>query len=894
MFASGFTHPNLKVMKNTQTMKKLILTWAIVAMGSLTLLNAQAPGAGFDVSKISIGRLYGKVVDEAGNAVGFANVQLYGKAFNPATRTLKDTLLMGQLTQPNGEFNLEKLPIIGEFDLVISFLGYAESRQKVDFGMKMPPMPAEGSRPQMPAGGPAAGGFPGAAMAGAKFEKDLGKIALEAKSTTLDEVTITGQASVTTLGIDRRSFRVDQDLTAAGGTAQDALRNVPSVSVDLEGNVSLRNGSPLIFIDGRQSTLSLNQINAADIERIEVITNPSAKFDAGGGAGGIINIVMKKNLKLGYNGNVRLGGDSRGGLNFGGDLNARDGKINLFASANVNQNRGLSTSETQRENLFTQPLSSLTQTSTGVMQGVFGMGRAGIDYFIDNHNTLTLSASYMHGAFNPSDELTTTTLISGATPSSSTYVRNSDQDRQFQNVGVSAQFKHLFTKPGAEWTADLNYNQVNFLGSSQFVTRFEQGNTSEEKQENDGFGSFLTFQTDYVNPVTDRIKIETGIKGVLRSNTSSNASFVFDESLTDWRRISQLSDNYEFSDNVFAAYLQGAYSYGKWGVQAGLRSESSFYNGTLVDADSSFSINYPLSLFPSLFVSRKLNDGGDQLQFSYTRRVNRPNFFQTMPFTDFSDSLNLRRGNVALRPEFTNSLEVSYQNMLGKNHNLLVSAYFKQATNLIATYQFTEYNEQLGREAVITSYANASSAFAYGAEFTLKNSFFGWLDLTTNVNVFQAQVDASNVETALEVDRLSAFIKETVQIKLPKDFSLQLNGEYRTRASFTPSNNNDPFSGGGPSMNTAQGYAISNWFVDASVRKSFLKNQASLTLSVQDIFRSRYFGSYTYSDFFTQDFNRIMNPQLVRLNFSYRFGKMDMSLFTRKNNRMNMQGTDMM
>jgi hypothetical protein len=158
-----------------------------------------------------------------------------------------------------------------------------------------------------------------------------------------------------------------------------------------------------------------------------------------------------------------------------------------------------------------------------------------------------------------------------------------------------------------------------------------------------------------------------------------------------------------------------------------------------------------------------------------------------------------------------------------------------------------------------------------------------------------ATVDASNVESGLKVNRTSGFFKEIVQIKLPKGFALQINGEYRSRASFTPATNNDPFQGGGPpSQNTAQGYTKSYWFLDASIRKDIMKNQGTLTLSASDIFKTRKFGSYTVTDFFTQETSRIMNPQLLRLNFSYRFGKMDMSLFNRKNNRTNMQGGDMM
>jgi outer membrane receptor protein involved in Fe transport len=874
-------------------MQQITLRILILAFSLSHFLIAQPPGGkpgggSFDPAKMNIGRLYGKVVDEEGNALAYANVQLMGKVFNPQTRSLKDTLLAGQFTQGNGDFNLEQLPIIGEFELIFSFLGFARDTQQVDFGMKRPADPSGGG--QRPAG-PPSGGLAG--MGGASFEKDLGKIVLVAKAVSMEEVSITSRASTTTLALDRKIFRVDQDLTTAGGTAQDALRNVPSLSVDLNGNVGLRNGSPQIFIDGRPSTLSLDQISAAEIERIEVITNPSAKFDAGGGTAGIVNIVLKQQRRLGYNGNVRLGGDSRLGNNLGLDANLRQGKINVFASGGYNAIRSVTQANTYRQNLDTEPLSAFRQTSMDTMQGLFVRGRAGIDFLIDNHNTLTLSGSYFRGAFRPRQTIDNRSeqWFPGDTLASA-YERTSEQDRSFRNMGASLQFKHLFTQPGGEWTADVNYNQVRFLGESNFGTLYDNGLTSQERQEVTGAGSFFTAQTDLIYPLGEQIKLEAGLKTILRSNQNENQNAVFRQD--EWQPFSQLSDRYAYQDNIYAAYVQSGYNAGQWGVQAGLRAESSFYTGTLTEIDSSFEINYPINLFPSVFLTRNLGDGGDQLQLAYTRRVKRPNFFQTLPYTDYTDSLNLRRGNIQLLPEFSNSVELTYQNLLGKNHNLLVSLYYKQASNLIAAYQFNEYDAVLDREVVITSYANAEQAYAYGGEVTLKNSFFGWLDLTTNVNVYQAQVNATNVESNLRIDQLSAFVKETIQLKLPKDFALQLNGEYRSRASFTPSNNNEAFGPGASVANSAQGYNLPVWFVDASLRKGFWNNKGSLTLSVQDIFASRREGSYTATDFFIQETDRIRNPQLIRLNFSYRFGKMDMSLFKRKNNRMNMQGNDMM
>ena len=894
-------------------MKNLNLLFYLIFSLILHPLVAQGPpwggGGGGKMSDMRIGRIYGKVVDENGKAVEYASVQLSGKKFDRKTFSLKDTVWAGQLTAGNGDFNIEKLPVIGEYTLVISFLGYAESKQKVDFGMPMSNFKKGGGRPGQsakkdstqkksgpsgrPTGGPPSGrgGFP--SFSGGSFEKDLGNIQLKVQVSDLEEVEIVGKANMATLSLDKKIFRVDRDLTTAGGTAEDALRNVPSLSIDLDGNVSLRNGAPQILVDGRQTTLSLEQIPASSIETVEVITNPSAKYDAGGGTAGIVNIVLKKNKRLGYNGNIRMGGDSRGGANLSGDINARSEKVNLFASVMGFRSRRAGEGETFRENFFGEPASNLTQLSDQLTKGFFGRGRAGMDVFLSNRNTLTLSGSYMRGQFSPTDVIANTTdfLFPDSTVTDF-YTRTSNTNRGFRNYGVSAQFKHLFPKKGAEWTADVFYNEVRFEGDNDFLTAYASGFESQEQQTNLGEGSFMTLQTDFVKPIGTKSKLEGGLKATLRNNQNDNQNSIFDKTQNAWVNIDQLADHFAYNDNIYAAYLQGSQKGKKWGFQAGVRAESSFYTGELTDRDSSFSINYPISLFPSIFLTRQLK-GNNQFQLAYTRRVNRPNFFQTMPFVDFSDSLNLRRGEPRLLPEFTNSVELSYQNKFKKG-NLLMSVYYKQATNLITSYQFTEFNEALGREVVIISYTNSDNAAAYGAEITLRNNITDWLDITTNINLYQSEVDASNVESGLEISQLSGFWKETVQLTLPKGYSFQLNGEYRSRASFTPTTNNSPWRRGGASTNSAQGYSKALWFMAASVKKSFLDNKASLTVSVQDIFATRRYGSVTISDFFTQEASRIRNPQLVKVNFSYRFGKMDISLFRRKNNRRNTQGSDMM
>jgi outer membrane receptor protein involved in Fe transport len=842
-------------------------------------------GMGGDPSKMNIGRFYGKVVDEKGDGLGFATVQLVGKKFNPITKTLKDTIYAGQLTEENGDFNMENLPVVGEFTLTIDFMGFAKMEQKVDFGLKMPQgggAPGQG-KPAMPA----TTGPP-------NFDKDLGNIKLKPDEKMMAEVVVSAKASATSLALDRKSYKVGTDLTTQGGTAQDAIKNIPSVSVDLDGNVSIRNGAPQIFVDGRPTTMSLDQISADLIESVEVITNPSSKFDAGGGVAGILNIVLKKDKRVGYNGNVRVGGDTNLGSNFGGDINARSGKINVFGSASVNNIRGKSTGTTTRLDLASSPNINQIQTSNNEMKGRFLNARLGSDYFLDNRNTLTLSGNVVRGKFNPEDvnDVTIDQLFTTGKVSNN-YTRNSLTDRMFRNLGASAQFKHLFIKPGAEWTGDVSYNNVMFEGGGDFNTLFKSGQKSIQRQFNTGSGDIVTLQTDFINPLSSTLKLEGGVKATIRNNLSDNENSNFLDNA--WVARPQLADHFRFDDDIYAAYLQTGYQKGKWGAQVGLRAESSFYKGALTDRDSSFTIIYPVQLFPSIFLTHKINDG-DQIQFAYTRRVNRPNFFQTMPFTDYSDSLNLRRGNPNLIPEFTNSLELTYQNIFSAGHNLLVSVYYKQANNLITSYQFNEFNPDLNRNDVITGYTNSNSAYAAGAEITLKNSFGKKVNLSSNINIYQSKVDASNVEENLNVNRLSGFIKENLQISLTKSFSVQINGEYRSKASFTPSSNNNMWGGGprGGAQNNAQGYTKDVKFVDISMKKTFMKNAASVTLSVQDLFSSRKMGSYTETAFFIQDSERLMNPRQVRLNFSYAFGKMDMSLFKRKNNKVNSEGNDMM
>ena len=265
----------------------------VLLLVSITSFSQGRPGRGGGQG-MNNGRFYGKIVDEkTDKGIDAASVQLIGSRFDSASKTRRDTIISGMLTRKSGEFSLENLPVMGKFRLSISAIGYKSIDQPVSFNLNF----AQGQD---------------MSQAMAALDKDLGNIKLAIDTQMLASVTVSADKPMMQMGIDRKIFNVDKNITSAGGTAVDIMRNIPGLNVDIEGNVTLRNSAPQIFVDGRPTTLSLDQIPSDAIESVEMITNPSAKFDASGGQSGILNIVLKKSRKVGYNGGVRAGVDSRG------------------------------------------------------------------------------------------------------------------------------------------------------------------------------------------------------------------------------------------------------------------------------------------------------------------------------------------------------------------------------------------------------------------------------------------------------------------------------------------------------------------------------------------------------------------------------------------------------
>ncbi|MCG7858159.1 TonB-dependent receptor family protein [Flavihumibacter sediminis] len=865
-------------------LKQIFLAIAVLA-GSISYaqmptMQGGAPRGRAGGANMNMGRFYGRIIDAASNkGIEAASVQLVTTKLDTVSKQRKDTVVAGMFTDKRGEFTFEGLNVMAQYRMRITAIGFKDIEEKVAFNIKM------------------GGGDMQAALNA--IDKDLGNFKMETDPKLLEGVTVTAAKPLMSMGIDRKVFNVDKNLVSTGGTAEDVMRNIPSISVDIDGNVTLRNSAPQIFVDGRPTTLTLDQIPADAIESVELITNPSAKFDASGGTAGILNIVLKKNRKAGYNGSIRAGIDSRWKPNIGGDHNVKQGKVNMFVSGMYRTRKSISEGNTNRTTFLKDPTTRLNQDDYSVNTGSFMFGRAGFDYFMNNRNTIGVAVNAVRGQFKFDNEsaIRTDSLFDSGIQSAFSE-RLSDGDREFRNFGSQIYYKRLFTKPGRELTADLNLSRNSNLNNTNIKNILLSGDNGSETRRygqlntGDGTGSNLTFQTDFVNPLNENSKLETGFR--LNANTRENINEISVISGNGQPvLVPSLSSNFEYTEKVYAGYVTYTSKWKKLGYQVGLRAESSEYDGevltttappnskdTLLNAGNSF----PISFFPSAFLTYQLSDN-DELALNITRRINRPNFFQLFPFTDYSDTLNLTRGNPNLKPEFTASAEMSYQKKYGQANSFIASVYYKHTNNLITRNQVRDVNPYTKEEEIVISYINADNSYISGLELIGRNKITMWWELISNFNLYQSKINAGQPGIPDQEAITSYFIKLNNNIKLGKKLTLQLSGDYTSKTILPPGGGGGGGMWGAP-QTTAQGYIRPKYEIEAALRLDFLKeNRANLTLAISDIFRTDVNDVYSSAPGFEQNTWRLRDPQVARLNFSYRFGKFDTSLFKRKNMR---------
>jgi hypothetical protein len=778
------------------------------------------------------GRVYGKVIDsKTKKPVEFASVVVLW--YN------KDSILNGVLAKDNGEFNIENLPPMGGFRLKISQIGYKTSISK--FFIQVPN----------------------------KLEVDLGDMKLEPDEKLLGEVEVTTQKSSVNLSIDKRVYNVDKDLSVKGGTGVDVMKNVPGVTVDADGNAQLRNQSPIIFVDGRPSNLTLQQIPADQIDRVEIITNPSVKFDANA-TGGILNIIMKKNLKPGYNGMAMAyvgTGDRYGGMM---NLNVKEGRWNISGMYSYNQQMNRTKGFTNRTQLDTAKNKTVTgyfnQENNTNFQNVFNFGRLGIDYNLNIRNMISLNGMIVSGKIKSSDDQSFE-LLDKDKVSLLSAERVNEQFAKFYNYNAQLLYKKTYPKVGKELTADVSYNRTIADNGFLFSTYLPNFPVSLQNNKGTNYANQGVFQLDYVNPISETKKFEAGVKAYYKQTTQANTTSNYSYSKNEYVRDSAMSNIYVIDDMINAAYVNYN-STTIWGIgyQVGLRFEQSYYLGNITDKNISFSYNYPSttndilkSIFPGIYFSKKLAKQ-QELQLNFSRKIQRPNFFQLMPVVMFADAQNYRIGNPQLKPEFKNIAELNYNKIFEKG-NYLGSGYFRYEEQPITDVAYPDPNNP---NVLVNTTVNGSNSIRYGMEHTFKYTLFKNLDVMLNANAFYIYLRGLVVPTEPVVTSTGyAYnVKSTISYKFPKNFTLQMNGSYES-----------------PRI-LLLGYSQPNYGFDVSVNK-MIGVKWIFNATVSDVMNTRRMGTYYETPFYIQELSRRRENRFFRFTITYLFGKMDASIFKR-------------
>jgi outer membrane cobalamin receptor len=779
----------------------------------------------------AIAKVYGKVIDASTKKpLEFATVSVFN---------VRDSLLGGALVKSNGDFEIDKLPF-GPAKVKIQFIGFEPITQQVILK-------------------------PG------NVAFDMGNIKLEVNAKVLKEVVIEGEKSNVILGIDRRIYNVDKDLGARGGTAIDAMKSIPGVTVNSDGSVQLRNSSPIIFVDGRPTLLTLDQIPTEDIDRIEVITNPSAKYVADA-TGGILNVVLKKNLKPGYNGSITgsVGTNDRYSLN--GLLNVRDGKFNVTMAYNVytvsNDNDGFSNRINLSENEVTGfvDLDNLSLTTRSGQSG-----RLNVSYKINNRSTISMMQNYSTNGFR-ADEAQNFDFLDAVRNPILIGNRLNEQRTRWDTYNAQIMFVHNFPKQGKELTSDFSFISSVSENNSLFSTRNFQPNgtifpNQPELQDNSGYrtADFGIWQLDFVNPISDTTKLELGARAAYKVSNSEFRVFNFDHGLNEFAFDSTLSNAFRIDDLVTAAYVNYSSMWGKIAYQAGLRFEQTYFVGQMTDREGRFEFIYPRglsnfdkALFPSLYFSRKFDKKGE-VQLNFSRKIGRPGFMQLIPFIMYADRQSVQIGNPVLAPEFINLAEINYSKIMEKS-NFLTSLYLRYTTDKITNFYFPSPDDP---EVLIGTYINGTSSMNYGWENTYKYTPSKMMDFTLNTHVFYTDIRAEQNNQLIANQGWSWNAKVIYSLRLPKQWSIQLNGSYEAPR-FIP-----------------QGRMREIYYADLSINKNFNKHfNASFTIS--DMFNTKRFGTFYEDQFFIQDLSRRWEVRYARINLVWKFGEPDFSFFRRK------------
>lgn len=818
-------------------MKNLIIILTIIISIISQSNFGQSSPKNFDKNNLPMGKISGQLVDaQTGQVIEYGNVVVL--------RYADSSMVDGTVSGKDGNFIIQGISF-GKYFLKASYIGY--STKTLD-SLKINPR---------------------------TMDLDLGKILLEESSIELGNVVVTGDKQMIINNLDKKVINVDKDLTSTGGTAIDVVQNIPSVNVDIDGNVSFRGNQNLtILIDGKPSALLglsnsdiLASLPASSIESVELVTNPSARYDPDGTAG-ILNFILKKKLDGGVNGNISLTAGTRDKYNGSINLNYKLPGFNFFTSYDTR----LSRTENDGNSFRTSTLNNSTSFLSQINNGLFDFGSnnftAGLDYMPNDFSTFTFSYRFRKFGFD-SDNLVKNTNLNSLNEISNYFERSSVADRNMRSNNFTLSYKKTFETKGQELTSDIIYGDNKMDRNEDIVqTNFNLDLTPStdpallQKGLSNNTNKQWTIQSNYVNPIEGFGRIETGFKTSLKDLNSLNDYQNFDYNTSSWIANPLRKTDFDYKEQLYAVY--GIYSniIGSFQFQIGLRAEQANVDGFEAVSTTSFNKNY-FALYPTVHLVQPLPDD-QEIQLSYSRRVERPNNRELNPFVDRSDSLNIQYGNPELNPEFINSIELGYSKFFGKTS--LTSSVFYKITN-DAISNFTILNEDGVTE---TTWRNLAKNSSYGIELTASHPLFDWLRLNGSFSYFNTKFEGQNLST----NDYSWLGKLNTTFMFSKDFNIQVNANY-----------NSP-------IVTVQGKIKEMFSTDFAVKKDFMDGQLSLTFRVSDIFNTRKMNSETFgTNFFTTSYRK-RESRVAYLGISYRLSPGNGNKEKDKRTQQNEEGMD--
>lgn len=686
---------------------------------------------------------------------------------------------------------------------------------------------------------------------------ELGVIKLVPSANTLQEVVVQAEKSSMQLSLDKKIFTVGKDLANAGGSASDILTNVPSVSVDPEGNVKLRGSDNVrILIDGKPSGLvsfkggsGLQQLQSSVIDRVEIITNPSARYEAEGMAG-IINIVLKKDKRQGFNGSFELTTGYPTNLGGAANLNYRHKKFNFFINYGIAYRKQPSVGSLYQEVYGKDTTFILKQTNNGNLTGFSNNIRGGLDYYFNEKSILTASYLFRRSDANRITNIRYEDYFNKTSNLSRISTRRQDEDEVEPNSEYSLNYKKSFEQKGHELVAEVKFLD-NWESSQQLYTqKFFLGNGSEDiskaivqKSPNDEYEKQWLFQVDYVKPIGKDGKFESGLRSSFRNMVND---YLVTEKVPsgDFVPLPGLDNVFLYDEKINAAYGILGNKSKKVSYQAGLRAEWTDVKTTLEQTHEVNPRKY-MNLFPSAHFTVDLAKQ-NAIQLSYSRRVRRPVYNDLSPYMTFSDSRNFFSGNPDLNPEFSNAFEVGHIKYFDKG-SFTSSVYYRSTKGKIDRIRMVDAEGNSN-----TRPENLLSENAFGTEFTSTYTPYKWWKVDFNFNFFHADIDGSNIIKSYKASTYSWFARQTSRFMFPKNFDVQLRGNYEAP------------------QKTAQGKRKALYYADLSMSKDVFNGNGTLTFNVLDVFNSRRMRSITNGPNFYTEGNTQMRRRQINLTINYR------------------------